>query len=150
MTNSKSLSPIGPAEPAGIPADIRRQYPRNQDAENDAVDAFVTATYDENAESDQSSQSEYDETDDGSIESDDDLIEEHSVSLDDASDFGVSDVEKYIRENPDGWKNTPDPTDWSAIRNTGTAKKEWPKDMAIEAAFRDFKNANAPIDVENR
>lgn len=22
--------------------------------------------------------------------------------------------------------------------------------MAIEAAFRDFKNANAPIDVENR
>ena len=138
MANPKSQSPyMDIVESARTSTDIQRQHRRNQDAVN------------ADAQSDQSSQSEYNETDDGSTESEEDLIEEHSVSLD-ASDFGVSDIAKYIQENPDGWNNTPDPTDWYAIRNTGTAKKEWPKDMAIEAAFRDFKGASAPVDVEKR
>ncbi|CAG7556976.1 unnamed protein product [Fusarium equiseti] len=115
--------------------------------EDGVVDASVKSTHDESAESDQSNQSEDDETD---IESDDDRIEEYAVSLDNTSDFGVSDVEKYIRENLNGWKNPPDPTDWHTVRCLGTAKKAWPKDMAIEAEFRDFKAKNAPVDVETR
>ncbi|KAJ4004188.1 hypothetical protein NW752_011802 [Fusarium irregulare] len=118
--------------------------------QDNVVNASVKTTRDANGKSDQSNQSEDDGTDIESSGSNNDRIEEYPVSLDDTSDFGVSDVEKYIQENSDVWENPPDPADWFTIRCCGIARKPWPKDMAIEAAFHDFKMKNAPIDVETR
>ncbi|KAM0379532.1 hypothetical protein ACHAPK_000107, partial [Fusarium culmorum] len=70
------------------------------------------------------------------------------------NDFGIAeDIEAWIDDRLDIWKDSgkPKADDWDAVRTEGTStNKNWGQNMAIESAFRLFKEAGAPIDVENR
>ncbi|KAF0636735.1 hypothetical protein FPSE5266_10378 [Fusarium pseudograminearum] len=69
----------------------------------------------------------------------------------DPDDFGTSDVGSWLQENRGAWTTAPAVGDWPRIRTTGsTSKKAWDLNMAIEAAFREFKIAGAPANVEQR
>ncbi|KAM0296253.1 hypothetical protein ACHAPM_010245 [Fusarium culmorum] len=76
-----------------------------------------------------------------------------SYALDLGDDFGTSDISTWLHENKAAWPpgKTPDEDDWARIRCTGSrSKKTWDLNMAIEAAFREFRLAGAPVDVEQR
>ncbi|KAI6761030.1 hypothetical protein HG531_001583 [Fusarium graminearum] len=60
----------------------------------------------------------------------------------DPDDFGTSDVGSWLQENRHAWKTAPAIEDWTRIRTAcSTSKKAWDLNMAIEAAFREFKIA---------
>ena len=58
--------------------------------------------------------------------------------------FFCVNLEQYLKKNKGAWNNyPPDVRNWPLIRYTGNAKKKWPQKMAIEAAYRCIKDANA-------
>ncbi|PTD11245.1 hypothetical protein HYE67_009063 [Fusarium culmorum] len=70
-----------------------------------------------------------------------------SYALDLGDDFGTSDISTWLHENKAAWPpgKTPDEDDWARIRCTGSrSKKTWDLNMAIEAAFREFRLAGTP------
>ncbi|KAM0236867.1 hypothetical protein ACHAPO_004909 [Fusarium lateritium] len=68
----------------------------------------------------------------------------------DLAEFGETNIESYLNENTKTWKERPSSNDWNTIRNEGSkAYKTWPMNMAIEYAFREFRAANAAVNVNN-
>lgn len=97
--------------------------------------------------------SEWDDSSDDDSSDDDSNHGNDSNDLQnlDTDDFGTSDVGSCLQENRHAWTTIPAVSDWFQIRNKGsTNKKAWDLNMAIETAFREFKWAGAPVDVEQR
>ncbi|KAF5643914.1 uncharacterized protein FTJAE_2984 [Fusarium tjaetaba] len=80
---------------------------------------------------------------------------EEEYSGNDDYEFGKPDIESWLEEQTNtgayGSASVPQSTDWHSIRTGGKQGcKTWPKNMAIEAAFREFKFAGVPVSVKTR
>lgn len=80
--------------------------------------------------------------------------EDESDEDDDNSDafsYGLPDIPSFIANNAKAWGgNLPDEDDWNKIRFEGSQAKEWPLNMAFEAAFREFADKGADVHVDTR
>lgn len=82
--------------------------------------------------------------DDESDEDDDDDDSE-------AFSYGLPDIPSFIANNAKAWGgNLPDEDDWNKIRFEGSQAKEWPLNIAFEAAFREFSDKGADVHVDTR
>ncbi|RGP58508.1 hypothetical protein FLONG3_11429 [Fusarium longipes] len=77
---------------------------------------------------------------------------ENTIDYNNPNDLGVSDLASWLQYNSKAYgKKVPREDDWARILKTGLPeKKNWNLNMSIEAAFRQFELAGAPIDVLGR